>query len=134
MCGSIIHQSRHKARKHQRCELCEGPIHPGEEYERQVIADGGLSTWLSHVECLADAVRLMPTEDDGCWFGSLWSFVVDSGEPLRNHDLSPAVAARIERGMEEAQGRRQLWLTDLYANTYPNGRWADDGGPVAAEH
>lgn len=55
----LITQMKPKARKQHRCDLCTGPIRPGEIYERSALKseyDGAVYDWVECPACVEDKV------------------------------------------------------------------------------
>jgi len=52
----VISQHEPTARKEHICNLCTGPIKPGQRYERQVCKRDHVYTWKTCAHCLSDEI------------------------------------------------------------------------------
>lgn len=94
----VISRTEPTARKQHQCDLCHGPIQPGEKYERQVCKYDNVYTWKTCRHCLADAIPELVSE---------WS--------LHEASINPETATE---WAEETRRHNHDFYDQLAANRY----------------
>lgn len=99
MSPQLIRETRPVARKSHRCSMCTGPIHPGEQYERDTLVyDNHVYDWLTCSGCSIDKVYSHVVNWVGDWYDD--GFVSDdayewaSEMALHSDDVVTMSAAR----------------------------------------
>lgn len=110
----VLRTARPTARKAHRCDLCGGPINPGEVYDRQTsIYDARVYDWLTCPACAPVMTAVW------AWLGSPWDEGVgtdDADEWAHEHPDDPLAVAYLAR----REAAHAAWLAQVEA--------ADDEG------
>lgn len=99
-----------RARKPYRCDECDGPINPGERYERAfMIHEGDPMTDRTCAACLPMAQWVM--RNCGCRIhGDLWRHLGEDVFGDMRGDLPPGVHFKVGRWLVEYRRRRGVVL------------------------
>lgn len=97
----VIKESKPVARKHHQCNLCAGPVLPGEKYLRTTIKDDDIYDWLECSHCLGDNVAAHVI----AWSSYRLDYTLDTAQEwateavIHGHPREQAVAKNyLERG------------------------------------
>jgi len=94
-----IGNSKHKARKEHRCDLCHGKIEKGQIYERQFNKfDGDVYTWKNHEDCskIASKLNMYQHCDEGLDSDTFREIIDDQYYKLLSHSDAGGFLKRLK--------------------------------------